>query len=84
MKDVELKVYIWASEMYDGKTVYTATIADISGTGYIKVGEVDIKASVKEPDFTAVRELEDQRKALIKDQKIQLDALKKKMSEAGQ
>jgi hypothetical protein len=84
MKDIELKVFIWADEMCDGETFYTATAADMSSAGYIKVGEVTIKTSVTEPDFTAVRELEEQRKALIKDQKIQLDALKKKMSEAGQ
>ena len=84
MKDVELKVFIWADQLYDGETFYTASTTDMSGIGYIKAGEVDIKTSVTEPDFTAVRELEKQRKALIKDQRIQLDALKKKISEAGQ
>ena len=84
MKDVELKVFIWADQLYDGETFYTATTADMSDIGYIKVGEVDIKTSVTEPDFTAVRELEEQRKALIKDQRIQLDAINRKMSEAGQ
>ena len=84
MKDVELKVFIWAFEMFDLEVSYTVTDADMSHHGYIKVGEVDIKTSVIEPDFTAARELEKQLKALVKDQKIHVDALKKKISEAGQ
>ena len=84
MKDIELKVFIWASELYEGKTVYIASTTDMSGIGYIKVGEVDIKASVKEPDFTAVNKLKKDRAALAKSQKSELAWIDMMISEVGQ
>ena len=73
MKNVELKVFIWADDLsYGGGVVYMASSTDMSSIGYIKVGEVDVSAEVTVPDFAAIKALKAKRDELIAKQKAEL------------